>query len=152
MKRLKYHFVTEWRLKAPASRVWEALKDVETMFLWWLGVKKAQIRGNDKTLKVGTILDFTVKGLLGDLKFTLEVAEIEAYKKLLFKSDGDLKGFGLWTIEAQNGESRTIFLWEVTTTGWLMNLAGVLFKPLLKRNHARVMAAGYRVLKSRLES
>jgi len=150
-KMLKYHFVTEWSFKAPVERVWEVIKDAESMPAWWPGLKKCQIRGDDKTLKVGTLLEAAVKGLLGDLNFTLEVSEIEPHKRLLLKSSGDLRGIGLWTLAPDGDGTRTRFLWEITTTGWLMNLVGLLFKPLLARNHDRVMAAGYKALKSRIE-
>lgn len=151
-KMLKYHFVTEWRFKAAADRVWAAIRDVESMPLWWPGVKKAQIRGGDKALKVGTSINCRVAGLLGGLNFTLVVAEIEPGKKLLLKSSGDLEGSGLWTLEMQGDQTLTRFCWEVTTTGRLMNLVGLLLRPLLVWNHNRVMAAGYKKLKSRLET
>jgi uncharacterized protein YndB with AHSA1/START domain len=146
-----YHFVTDWSFKAPVNKVWDAIVDVEAYPTWWPGFKKAQIRGTDKTLRIGTVIDVTVKGFLGELNFTLEVRELEMHKKLLFKSSGDLQGTGLWVFEQQNRETRVRYYWDVGTTGLLMNLVGLFAKPWLTRSHEKVMSVGYRVLKSIIE-
>ena len=68
------------------------------------------------------------------------------------KSCGSLEGSGLCTIEQKGDTTEVRFLWEVATTDWLMNLAGLIIKPVLVRNHDKVMAAGYSELKKRIES
>jgi len=77
---------------------------------------------------------------------------VEPAKRLFLKSAGDLKGFGLCTLERQGAQTLARLHWVVASTGWLMNLAGLVIKPLLKRSHDRVMAKGYEALKKRLES
>jgi len=148
---VRYDMLTEWRFKAPPRRVWAVVDDVGSMAAWWPGIKKAQIRGAGKKLKPGTAIDLVVKGIIGDLEFSVEAVEVEPARKLLFKSSGDLKGFGLCTLEKEGDETLARLRWVVATTGWLMNLAGLVLKPLLKRRHDRVMAEGYKVLKKRLE-
>lgn len=147
-----YRFTSEGSFKAPAAKVWRVIQNLEDMPAWWPGVKRACIRGSDKTLKIGTMIDCSVKGLLGDLDFTLKVTELKTNKILRLESRGSLEGFGLCTIEQKGGTTEVKFLWEVVTTGWLMNLAGVITKPILARNHDKVMAAGYEALKARIES
>jgi uncharacterized protein YndB with AHSA1/START domain len=147
----QYRFITEWSFHAPVEKVWALTTEAESMSLWWPRVKKSVIRGGGRSLELGTVIDVAVRGILGDLKFTLEVARIERLKELLLKSNGGLRGFGLWTLEEDGGTTRTIIRWEIATTGWLMNLAGFFAKPLLERSHNRVMARGYEALKAHLE-
>ena len=148
---MRYHFVTDWSFKAPVNRVWDVIKEVEAMPTWWPGFQKAQIRGADKTIRVGTMIDASVKWVLGDLNLTIEVSQLDTNKKLLLKTSGDLQGTGRWLLTQHGSETRTKYYWDVSTTGWLINLVGLLTKPLLVRSHAKVMAAGYKALKSRIE-
>lgn len=149
---LHYNFVSQGSFKAPATKVFRVIQNLEDMPAWWPGVKKVRTRGSNKTLIKGTLIDCSVKGLLGDLDFTLKVTEIEPNRLLRLESSGSLKGSGLCTLEQKNNTTEVKFLWEVATTGWLMNLAGFIIKPILARNHDKVMAAGYRALKARIES
>ena len=146
-----YHFVTDWSFRAPCSKVWDAIMDVEAYPTWWPSFKKARIRGADKSSAVGVFIDATVGGALGDLNFTLEVSEVDLHKKLLLKSSGDLRGAGMWVFEHSEDETRVKFYWDVATTSWIMNFIGLFAKPLLTRSHDSVMASGYKVLKSRIE-
>lgn len=148
---MKYNFITEWVFKASPKKVWEATRNVNTISLWWPGFKKCQARGGVKTLEAGTIIDAAVQGLLGDIKFTLEVTEVLPPVKLTLKSEGDLEGAGEWELIPLNEETITRISWNVSTTGWLMNVAGFLFKPLFMWNHNRVMAAGYQALKEKMK-
>ena len=148
---IRYRFISEGSFRVPAARVWAIFEDMKSIPQWWPGVKSAGIRGGGKRIQKGSLIDVTVKGLLGDLSFTLEVTGIKPHKELYLKSCGDLEGYGLWTLEEEDGITRTCYTWEVVTTGWLMNLAGLFLKPFLAWNHNRVMAAGYKNLRSRIE-
>jgi len=147
-----YNFFSRGSFKAPVTKVWRVIQNPEDMPAWWPGVKKVRIRSSDKTLKAGRLIDCSVKGLLGDWDFTLEVTEIEPNRLLRLQSSGSLKGYGLCTLEQKNDITEVSFLWEVATTGWLMNLTSLIIKPILARNHDKVMAAGYEALRKRIES
>ena len=147
-----YRFISRGSYKTQAEEVWKVIQNLENIPGWWPGVKKIIIRGGDKTLRTGTLIDCSVKGLLGDLNFSLKVTEVEPCRLLRLESCGSLEGSGLCTIEQKGDTTEVRFLWEVATTGWLMNLAGLIIKPILARNHDKVMADGYRELKKRIEA
>ncbi|XUX00224.1 MAG: SRPBCC family protein [Dehalogenimonas sp.] len=150
MKKLAYHFVTDWHFDAPPDCVWSLIRDAESMSQWWPGVKRFEIIGQDKSLKIGQRINASVQGLAGELAFTLEITEIENGKRLKMKATGDLEGEGIWTLEKEVGGCRTIYQWDVSTSGWLMNVLGLVFKPILMWNHDRVMAKGYQAIKTKL--
>ncbi|PPD58049.1 SRPBCC family protein [Dehalogenimonas etheniformans] len=150
MDNLKYHFVTKWHFDAPPDRVWSLIRDGETMPQWWPGVKRFEIIGHDKSLKIGQRINAAVQGLVGELAFTLEITEIENGKRLKMKVTGDLEGEGIWTLEEEGDGCRTIYQWDVSTSGWLMNALGIVFKPVLMWNHNRVMVKGYEAIKTKL--
>lgn len=150
MKKLRYRFVTTWCFDAPADHVWALMQDAETMPKWWSGVRRFEVIGQRRELQVGSRINAAVGGLLGELVFTLEVVEVQPGKLLRMKSTGDLDGEGIWKLDERDGATFTSYSWDVTTTGSLMNLFGLVFKPVLVWNHNRVMAKGYRSIKTRL--
>ncbi len=128
------------------------MQDAETMPKWWPGVRRFEVIGQRRELQVGSRINAAVGGLLGELVFTLEVVEVQPGKLLRMKSTGDLDGEGIWKLDERDGATFTSYSWDVTTTGSLMNLFGLVFKPVLVWNHNRVMAKGYRSFKTRLAS
>lgn len=152
MKDISYKFLSKGEFQAEPSAVWEVISKLEDMPLWWPGVRSVKVRGGDKVLRKGAVVDCAVKGLLGDLVFTLIATEVVPNKLLILKSTGDLRGEGECLLERKhNGFTEVKFKWNVTTTGFAMNLFGILLKPLLAANHDRVMQKGYEVIKKRLE-
>jgi len=146
-----YSFITQGKIKAPAEHVWAAIEDIEAMPGWWKAIRCARIIGQDKKLKVGRQIRFSVKGLLGNLSFTVKVTEFETLRRIKLQSTGDLKGYGLFTLEEEDGFTNLTYRWEVATTGKLMNFCGRVLKPLLVYNHDRVMKKGFKNLKVILE-
>ena len=61
---IKYHFVTEWDLRAPAERVWALVKEPESMAEWWPEIKQVKLRGENKDFVKGNIIDVVIKGFL----------------------------------------------------------------------------------------
>jgi len=149
---ISYHLASEWHFKVTANRVWDAVKDIEAIPDWWPSIKRVRIKGDNKTVEKGSIIEVTVKGLFGDLNLTFEIIRIEPQKELRFKSSGDLEGCALWTLEEEEEYTKARLIWDVTTTGRLLNFAGLFLKPLLIWKHNRVMNAGYQALKNRIES
>ena len=146
-----YSFITQGKIKAPPEHVWAAIEDIEAMPSWWEAIRCARIIGQAKKLKVGRQIRLSVKGLLGNLSFTVKVTEFEALRRIKLQSTGDLKGYGLFTLEEEGGFSNLTYRWEVSTTGKLMNFCGRVLKPLLAYNHDRVMKKGFNNLELTLE-
>jgi len=150
-----YHFVTRWSFEAPVERVWEEASNVEAYPEWWGDLRKARIRGPDSTLKVGSIVDCEVKGRLPyTLRFTIEVTIYEPPHAMEVRSSGDLVGTGRWLLEAAPGGTVSTFNWDVGTSNPILNLLGRLpfVRAMLEKNHDDVMARGYEIVRSRLES
>lgn len=149
-----YHFVTEWVFRTPIERVWEEVKNLEAYPTWWKSLKKVKIRGAERELRLGSVVDCEVKGVLPfTLKFNIEVTRYEPPSIIEIRSSGGLVGKGKWVLEAQNDKTLSTFNWDVGTANSILNLIArfPLAKVMLKKNHDRVMAEGYNVVKSRLE-
>jgi ribosome-associated toxin RatA of RatAB toxin-antitoxin module len=148
-----YHFVTEWRFKAPLQKVWSVVLDIERYPELWKNFRRVQItRGDGKS--VGSVFVCEVRGSLPySLTYALEVLEAEEYRHMLLRSTGDLVGSGRWEFaEAEPGTVRAVYFWDVATTNPILNLAAKLAKGALARNHDQVMANGYAALRPHVES
>ena len=89
-----YHFVTDWRFKAPPQKVWSVVLDIERYPGWWKNFRRVRItRGDGKS--VGSVIACEVRGSLPySLNYALEVLEAEEYRHILLRSTGDLVGTG----------------------------------------------------------
>ncbi len=152
---LMYHFVTRWRFDVPIDRVWEEAKNIEAYPSWWSDLKRAETRGVDRALKLGTVVDCEVRGALPySLRFAVEVVEFEPPRLIAIKSSGDLVGEGRWALEEVGVGTTSTFNWDVGTTNPVLNLLGRLpfVRRMLERNHDDVMLKGYEIVKSRLKA
>ncbi len=148
---IKYHFITEWSFRAPAERIWALVKEPESIAEWWPEIEKVKIRGENKDIAKGNIIDVAIKGFLFNLNITLEVIGIESKKELHLKSYGDLEGHGLLTLKEEGDFTKVTYIWEVNTIRWWMNILGLFLKPLLTWSHKKAMDSGYNALKSCIE-
>jgi uncharacterized protein YndB with AHSA1/START domain len=148
----QYHFVTDWRFRAPLEKVWTVVLDIERYPGWWKNFRRVKtIRGDGKS--VGSIIECEVRGPLPySLNYTLEVREAEQYRHILLASTGDLVGTGRWAFsEVESGTSKAVYAWDVATTNPILNLVAPLAKRALARNHEQVMANGYAALRPHIE-
>jgi ribosome-associated toxin RatA of RatAB toxin-antitoxin module len=148
-----YHFLTDWRFKAPLQKVWSVVLDIERYPELWKNFRRVQItRGDGKS--VGSVFVCQVRGSLPySLTYALEVLEAEEYRHMLLRSTGDLVGSGRWEFtETEPGSVRAVYFWDVATTNPILNLAAKLAKGALARNHDQVMANGYAALRPHVES
>ncbi len=148
-----YHFVTDWRFRAPLQKVWSVVLDIERYPGWWKNFRRVTItRGDGKA--VGSVIACEVRGSLPySLNYALEVREAEEYRHILLGSTGDLIGTGRWTFtETEPGMVNALYFWDVATTNPILNLVAPLAKRALARNHEQVMANGYAALRPHVES
>ena len=148
---IKYHFVTEWNSKAPVERIWARVKEPEIIMERWSEIKQTKIRGKNKDIAKGDIIDVAIKGFLCKLDFTLEVIGIESNKTLHLKSYGDLEGYGLLTLKEEGYFTKVKYIWAVNTIDLWINILGLLFKPLMTWNHKKAMDSGFNALRSCIE-
>ena len=147
-----YHFVTDWRFRAPLQKVWSVVLDIERYPGWWKNFRRVTItRGDGKS--VGSVIECEVRGSLPySLKYGLEVREADEYRHILLRSTGDLVGTGRWEFsEAEPSTVKALYYWDVATTNPILNLIAPLAKGALARNHEQVMANGYAALRPHVE-
>jgi hypothetical protein len=143
-----YHFVTDWRFKAPLEKVWSVVLDIERYPGWWKNFRRVKItRGDGKS--VGSVIACEVRGSLPySLTYALEVLEVAEYRHILLRSTGDLVGTGRWEFsEAEAGTVNAVYSWDVATTNPILNFVAPLARGVLARNHEQVMANGYAALR-----
>jgi hypothetical protein len=148
----QYHFVTDWRFRAPVEKVWSVVLDIERYPGWWKNFRRVKIiRGDGKS--VGSIIECKVRGSLPySLAYALEVLEAAEHRRLLLRSTGDLVGTGRWEFsQAEPAVVNAIYYWDVATTNPILNLVAPLAKRALARNHEQVMANGYAALRPHVE-
>jgi hypothetical protein len=147
-----YHFVTDWRFRAPLETVWSAVLDIKRYPGWWKNFRRVTItRGDGKA--IGSVIECQVRGSLPySLNYALEVREAEEYRHILLRSTGDLVGAGRWEFsEKEPGIVNAVYYWDVGTTNPILNLVAPLARSALARNHERVMANGYAALRPHVE-
>ena len=148
----QYHFVTEWRFRAPLKKAWSVVLDIERYPGWWKNFRRVTItRGDGKT--VGSVIECEVRGSLPySLHYALEVQEADEYRHILLRSTGDLVGTGRWEFsEADASIVNVVYYWDVATTNPILNLIAPLARSALARNHKQVMANGYAALRPHVE-
>jgi uncharacterized protein YndB with AHSA1/START domain len=140
----EYSFVTEWRLDAPASDVYAAIRDSLRWPEWWPTVTRVEeIRPGDAATGLGNVRRYTFKGTLPyTLSFDLEVERLDPPRTLAGRASGELEGTGVWTLTEADGRTLARYDWNVRTTRWWMNLLAPLARPVFKANHDVVMRAG----------
>jgi len=149
-----YHFVTNWFFKATKERVWQETANMESYPSWWKDLRKAEVRGPEPRLQLGSIVDCEVRGALPySLRFTVEVTTYQPPDLMVIKSSGDLVGEGRWILESRDDGTASTFYWDVGTTNRVLNLLGKLpfLRKMLEKNHDDVMAKGYEIVKDRIE-
>jgi len=129
-----YVFSERWTVNAPPERVRDVLIDLEHYPQWWPQVVAVAKTGEDDAVvlcrsSLPYLLEMRLHAVSRELP-TIEVA-----------IEGHLRGWVRWTLLPE--DERTELRWEqqVTVHGWLRPLA-VLARPLLRWNHARMMAGG----------
>ena len=147
-----YHFVTDWRFRAPGQRVWAVILDIERYPDWWKNFRGVSItRGDGRS--IGSVIECEVRGSLPySLRYALEVIESEDYRHILLRSTGDLVGTGRCAFAEAEADTQAVYYWDVATTNPILNLVAPLARSALAKNHEQVMANGYAALRPHLEA
>ncbi len=141
-----FHFVTDWTLTAPIDPVWKIITDVGRLPEWWPMFKRAALRGNDRTLRVGQTVDCVVRAALPyALRFSLEITDLVPPTMMRLRSRGDLDGWGRWDLRAGGDTTAVTYSWDVDLTRPVLSTLSRLpfARGLLERNHDAVMSQGF---------
>jgi carbon monoxide dehydrogenase subunit G len=130
--RLPYSFTGTWTVDAPRSVVHDVLVDLEHYPEWWPQVQAVASLGADDALVV----------CRSSLPYSLEL-HLHAVRRdpglLEVAISGDLDGTAAWHLTDRDGRTFMDFEQEVSVGGRLALLTP-LVRPVLRWNHARMMA------------
>ncbi len=145
-----FHFVTHWRFDAPIDPVWKIITDVGRLPEWWPGFKRAALQGTDRTLRVGQVVDCTVRAALPySLRFSLEITDLNPPTMMRLRSRGDLDGWGQWDLAIEGNGTAVSYTWDVGLTRPVLGALSRLpfARAALSRNHDIVMSEGFENLR-----
>ena len=139
-----YDFAERWTVPAPPELVRDVLVDLEHYPAWWPQVVAVAKLGEDDAIVL----------CRSALPYTLELrlhAVSRELPTIAVAIGGHLRGQVRWTLTPYDDGHGTVLVWEqrVTVNGWLAPLTAVA-RPLLRWNHARMMAGGLAGLRARL--
>jgi carbon monoxide dehydrogenase subunit G len=139
-----YAFSGTWTIDAALPRVHEVLVDLEHYPEWWPQVRAvASLGTDDARVLCRSVLPYTL-----DLRVR---AVRRDPSRLEVRITGDLDGMAAWRLTDLGRRTRLDFVQEVTVGGWLALFSPVV-RPVLRWNHARMMAGCVEGLRSRLAS
>ena len=138
-----YSFVTVWNIPAPREQVWDALNTPEEYPLWWKNII-AYKKLNPEVTGVGGKAQRVVKGKLPyTLTYETVVTKMEKPAEIGYDATGELVGHGRFVLAEQGPkQTQVLFYWDVSTSGFWMNLLAPFLKWLFAWNHNAVMAQG----------
>ena len=139
-----YSFSGTWTIDAPAPRVQEVLVDLEHYSEWWRQVLAvASLGPDDARVLCRAALPYTL-----DLRLH---AVLREPTRLEVAIRGDLEGTASWRLTELGSRTRLDFEQDVTVGGWLA-LVSPAVRPVLRWNHAKMMAGCVEGLRGRLVS
>ena len=146
-----YKFVTHWRFEASAERVWDEIYHSERWPQWWKAVESVvELRHGDEA-GVGSVRRYTWRGALPyRLAFDMQTTAIEPHVRLEGRANGELAGWGCWTLSRESSSTLVRYDWEVETNKAWMRILSPIARPLFEWNHDTVMRWGFEGLVKRL--
>ncbi len=85
---------------------------------WWSPYVQSKQRGSVPVDQVGGMFDAVIHSG-GSARFTGKVVESSDHHLRIEYTEGDFRGEGTWTFEAQEDKTRVCFHWHVVPAGWL---------------------------------
>lgn len=142
-----FDLVSHWRIEAPVDRVWAALADPETWPRWWPYVRSVRLLKGGGADGVGSVrrIEWATR-LPYDLVVEVEAIELLKHERLRGRSQGQLRGEGLWVLRSEGGSTDVTYVWRVELAQRWMCWLAPLLAPVFRWNHRGVMRAGGRGL------
>jgi hypothetical protein len=146
-----FELASEWRVRAPARRVYLVLADLGSLGEFWPSVRVKQAHAAAGI--VGSSARLAIRGLLPialEVEVTIVAAEPE--QSLDVVARGDLEGRGRWTLRERDGETSACFSWQVDLTHARLARVARRLRPLLVLSHRWAMWRGERGLRRILDA
>ncbi|MEV6669653.1 SRPBCC family protein [Streptomyces sp. NPDC051162] len=144
----RYRFRATWTFAVAPDVLYACLEIPESYPSWWPQVREATRTGADTgTLRVRSFLPY-------ELAFAVHGASRDPVARTLeIAMTGDLEGWARWTVLPYGrAGSQARFEQDVEVRKPLMRRLAIPARPLFVANHAWMMRAGRRGLRTRLEA
>src|SRR5262249_3063565 len=129
-----YSFVTIWKFQAPIEQVWHALNDAESFPKWWPNIGESKVL--PRSPGGGARVDRVVRGRVPcALRYATTVTLSDPPRELIYDAVGDLVGRGRMVLEPKGEWTEVTMYWDVSTSGFWLNLLAPLFRWLFGWNH-----------------
>jgi mannose-6-phosphate isomerase-like protein (cupin superfamily)/uncharacterized protein YndB with AHSA1/START domain len=130
----EYVFVDEWDVDAPIDAVHAALADARTYPKWWRPVYIDVDAEGPPAL--GKVSRQHFKGRLPyHLRTRSTIVRLEPPHVVAGEVEGDLRGYGEWTLTPAGGGTHVRFDWRVHADRRLLRILTPVLRPLLRWNH-----------------
>jgi len=144
----EFVLVSNWRIDAPAARVWTALNDPTGWPQWWPYVAAVDKLAAGDADGVGARYRFHwTSRLRYSIRIDTHVVEVAREQLIRASASGDLDGEGTWRLSADGDGTAVEYTWRVALNRAWMRLFAPLLRPAFTWNHNAVMAAGERGLR-----
>lgn len=148
-----YRLVSCWHIAAPLPLVFDNIADSLCWPQWWYGVESVSELFAGDAQGVGSLRRYVWQGHLPyRLCFDARATRIEKPAVLEAVVSGDLEGDGRWEFAHEAGVTMIRHEWRVRSTRPWMNILAPLVRPLLVRNHRRLMRYGAQGLAYKLQA
>ncbi len=112
---------------------------------WWKPHLEFKIRGNEKVVQKGTIMDVTILSRFGKRKVVEKVVEIKTDKLVKIKYlEGDTIGTGKWTFQPYDGKTQVKFHWMGNSNRLLINILSPIIN--ISKHHSEIFHLGFKGL------
>jgi uncharacterized protein YndB with AHSA1/START domain len=139
----QFILLTQWKIAAPVSAVWDALSHPEDWPRWWPYVAKVTKLSDGDENDLGARHRFVWRTRLPyTLTFDTETVALEKHKVLVARAQGDVDGTGTWRLSEDDDATRVEYEWRVALTSGWKRLLSPLAAPIFRWNHHGVMRAG----------
>jgi uncharacterized protein YndB with AHSA1/START domain len=135
----EYVFVDEWDVAAPIESVYRAISDARSYPLWWKPVY-IDVEADGEPA-VGKVSRQHFKGRLPyHLNTRSRITKLEPPHSIAAEVDGDLRGYGEWTLTETATGTHVRFDWRVFADRRLLRILTPVLRPAFRWNHAWAIA------------
>jgi uncharacterized protein YndB with AHSA1/START domain len=130
----EYVFVDEWDVDAPPEAVFDAIADARTYPDWWKPVYIDVDAEGEPALGHASRQHF--KGRLPyELRTTSRIVELDPPSLVAAEVEGDLRGYGRWTLTPTPSGTHVRFDWQVHADRPLLRWLTPVLRPAFRWNH-----------------
>jgi len=151
MSSTRFRLITDWRFAAPRAPVWKALTALEEWPTWWRAVAKVEPIAAGDEHGIGAVRRMTWRTALPyTLTFDMRITRIAPMALIEGRAEGELAGFGRWTIGGDDARTAVRYEWIVDVTRPWQRLLAPVLRPVFAWNHNVVMGWGQQGLSRKL--